>query len=121
VSEVEATGLYKVLGEIDRWPLHITGVRAASRRGYLSILRLYPNREELLWLGHLRAAWMPLEFALPPVTLSSNAGWLRVIDTSLPSPEDILEGATEVPIASSRYIVNPRSIVMLHYDYAAKK
>jgi hypothetical protein len=37
---------------------HITGVRAASRREYLGILPLHPNREDLLWLGHFRAAWM---------------------------------------------------------------
>jgi isoamylase len=69
----------------------------------------------------INAYWKPLEFALPPVTLGPNAGWLRIIDTSLPSPEDILEGATGVPVATSRYVVNPRSIVMLHYDYSAKR
>jgi isoamylase len=65
----------------------------------------------------INAYWKPLEFALPPATLRSNAGWLRIIDTSLPSPEDILACANGVPVATSRYVVNPRSIVMLHYDY----
>jgi glycogen operon protein len=68
----------------------------------------------------INAYWKPLEFALPPVILSSNAGWLRIIDTSLPSPEDILECASGVPVATSGYIVNPRSIVMLHHDYEQK-
>ena len=68
----------------------------------------------------MNAYWKPLEFALPPVTGSKDAGWLRLIDTSLPSPDDITDEKTLVPVATPRYLVNPRSIVMLHYDYATK-
>ncbi|HUY82581.1 MAG TPA: glycogen debranching protein GlgX [Acidobacteriaceae bacterium] len=68
----------------------------------------------------INAYWKPLEFALPPVIGNQNAGWLRLIDTSLPSPNDILEEAAGVPVAGSKYLVNPRSIVMLHYDYATQ-
>jgi isoamylase len=41
----------------------------------------------------INAYWKPLEFALPSVTGNTDAGWLRLIDTSLRSPDDILEGA----------------------------
>ncbi len=68
----------------------------------------------------VNAYWKPLKFALPPVTGGTDAGWLRLIDTSLPSPEDILEEAAGVPVAASTYLVSPRSVVMLHYDYATK-
>lgn len=66
----------------------------------------------------MNAYWKPLEFALPPVTGTKDAGWLRLIDTSLPSPDDILEEVAGVPVTGPKYFVSPRSIVMLHYDYA---
>ena len=68
----------------------------------------------------INAFWKPLEFALPPVTAGSQGGWIRLIDTSLPSPDDIMEEGTGVPVATPKYLVNPRSIVMLHYNYATK-
>ena len=68
----------------------------------------------------INAYWKPLEFQLPPVAVNSAAGWLRLVDTSLPSPEDIVDEAAGVPVQSARYIVNPRSVVMLHYDYATE-
>lgn len=66
----------------------------------------------------LNAYWKPLEFALPPVPGSSNGGWVRLIDTSLPSPDDILEASAGVRVSGARYQVNPRSLVMLHFSYA---
>jgi isoamylase len=60
--------------------------------------------------------WQPLEFELPPVAGGENATWLRFIDTSLPSPEDIVEESMKKPVNGSKYLVNPRSIVMLHYQ-----
>ena len=68
----------------------------------------------------MSAYWKPLEFALPPVTGNTDAGWLRLIDTSLPSPDDVLEEAAGALVAAPKYLVNPRSIVMPHYDYATK-
>jgi hypothetical protein len=40
------------------------------------------------------------------------------MDTSLPSPDDISEEGERSVVAGASYIVNPRSIVMLHYDDA---
>jgi len=68
----------------------------------------------------INAYWNPLEFQLPPVSASSDDGWLRLVDTSLPSPEDIVDEAAGVPVHGPRYIVNPRSVVMLHHDYATE-
>ena len=68
----------------------------------------------------INAYWKPLEFELPPVAGSPNAGWRRLIDTSLSSPADIVEETMGLPVDGLKYIVNPRSIVMLHCDYATK-
>ena len=54
---------------------------------------------------------------LPPVTGSPKGGWLRLIDTSLPSPDDIVEETQGSPVDGSKYLVNARSVIMLHYDY----
>ena len=66
----------------------------------------------------INAYWKSLEFELPPVTGGPDAGWIRLLDSALPSPDDIVEEATGVHVAGPNYLVNPRSIVMLHYDYA---
>jgi isoamylase len=66
----------------------------------------------------INAYWQPLEFGLPPVKGDSDAAWLRLMDTSLPSPDDISEEGERSVVAGASYIVNPRSIVMLHYDDA---
>ena len=39
--------------------------------------------------------------------------------TSLPSPADIAGDRIGLPVADRKYLVNPRSIIMLYYDYAA--
>jgi isoamylase len=68
----------------------------------------------------INAYWEALEFELPPVAGFPDAGWTRLIDTSLPSPDDVLEEAIGVPVTDAKYRVNSRSIVMLHYNYAEK-
>jgi glycogen operon protein len=47
------------------------------------------------------------------VQLGVPAQWRRVIDTSLPFPEDFQEPHTQSPLSSSEYILNPWSIVVL--------
>jgi glycogen operon protein len=64
----------------------------------------------------INAYWRPLDFELPPVTDKPEAAWLRLVDTSLPSPQDVTEEGMVVPVNGSNYTVNPRSIVMLHYN-----
>ena len=75
-------------------------------------------------LGHVRyiainSYWEPLEFSLPPVGRNSRDGWMRLMDTSLPTPEDVLAEDEGVPIVGVTYRVNSRSIIMLHFDNAA--
>jgi glycogen operon protein len=59
----------------------------------------------------LNAYWEPLTFDLPP--LSPEQRWCRVVDTALPSPEDISEPGKEPPVAEGAYRVEARSVVIL--------
>jgi isoamylase len=58
----------------------------------------------------LNGYWEPLEFELP----STSTHWRRWIDTSLPSPDDIVEWQSAPPLATGPYRAGPRSVVMLY-------
>ena len=59
--------------------------------------------------GMLNAWWEPLHFALPRASEDGGA-WLRWIDTSLPSPEDIVDWEKAPALAEASYLVQPRSM-----------
>ena len=61
----------------------------------------------------LNAYWQALEFELPVIEGNREAGWRRVIDTYLPSPSDICEPANAPLIASNKYTVQERTVVVL--------
>ena len=63
--------------------------------------------------GMLNAYWEPLRFQLPPVIAEHGAVWRRWIDTSLPSPEDIVDWDRAPAIADGSYVVQPRSVAFL--------
>jgi glycogen operon protein len=69
------------------------------------------KKEGIAFYLAMNAYWESLEFELPP-----NAGgpWRRWIDTSLPSPQDIVEWQTAPPVTAHTYSVGPRSVVMFH-------
>jgi glycogen operon protein len=59
------------------------------------------------------AYWEPLEFELPAPD-AGVAGWRRIIDTTLDSPEDVVTSwDAAVEVAGSTYPVGPRSVVVL--------
>jgi glycogen operon protein len=60
------------------------------------------------WAVIANAWWEPLDFALP-----GGDGWRRVVDTSLPSPDDIVPAGSEVLLPGDTYRVGPRSCVVL--------
>ena len=66
-------------------------------------------------LAHLMLnAWFrPLEFRLPPPSTAARGDWKRLIDTSLPSPDDIAEPGLETPVGQDTYTVEARSLVLL--------
>jgi glycogen operon protein len=58
----------------------------------------------------LNAYWEALDFALPE---SASGPWRRWIDTAQPPPDDIVPWERAIEIPSSRYRVQPRSVVYL--------
>jgi len=63
--------------------------------------------------GMLNAYWEPLVFEIPPLHGDSPHTWRRCLDTALASPHDIQAWDTATPIATTTYLVQPRSIVLL--------
>jgi len=53
------------------------------------------------------AFWEPLTFVI-----QADGPWARVVDTSLPAPDDIVDPGAAVPV-DDRYDVGPRSFVIL--------
>jgi pullulanase/glycogen debranching enzyme len=56
------------------------------------------------------AHWEPAECKLPPLAWGE---WRRFADTWLAAPADIADACNEARIRQDRYIVNPRSVVIL--------
>jgi glycogen operon protein len=69
------------------------------------------NGSLLLYLI-LNAYWEPLEFELPPVG-DNHEPWRRTIDTSLDSPDDIVEHFVAPTVATRSYLAAPHSVVAL--------
>jgi glycogen operon protein len=61
----------------------------------------------------LNAYWEPLTFELPPNGKGTNGRWRRWIDTSLQSPEDIYTWEEAPVVSQPKYVVAPRSLVLL--------
>jgi glycogen operon protein len=65
----------------------------------------------------LNAYWEPLDFELPPPVgepaSGQDHGWRAVLDTSLPSPRDLVTYREALPINGETYRVGPRSVVLL--------
>jgi isoamylase len=69
---------------------------------------------DLLMHFALNAYWEALEFELPALPGWASSGWRRVMDTSLPSPGDLMmEFADAEPVIGSAHRVQPRSVVAL--------
>ena len=66
----------------------------------------------------INAYWQPLRFQIQ----QGEAGdWSRIVDTSLPSPQDISEAGAEVPLPSLNYEVSARSVVVLGSRFAGER
>ena len=61
----------------------------------------------------LNAYWEPLRFELPPAAEKGPRPWRRWIDTSLPSPADVLDRREAPVVSDARYLVQPRSLALL--------
>jgi len=71
------------------------------------------RRERLFVYIIVNAYWDFLNFELPPVENGSRGPWCRWIDTTLDSPDDIVERQTAPPVLGKSYLAGPRSTVVL--------
>jgi isoamylase len=66
------------------------------------------------WLHVMfNAYWEALDFNLPPAPAGAMAGWQRWIDTSLESPEDIVDVPAAPLVSGTQYRAAPRSVAAL--------
>jgi isoamylase len=70
----------------------------------------HPPSEERLHVI-FNAYWQPLKFELPALKLGNS--WHRIVDTSLPAPDDIADPATAQKIYDKHYLAAARSSVVL--------
>ena len=70
------------------------------------------QHDQLLVHVILNAYWEPLDFELAPLS-GSDPLWRRWVDTSLESPDDIVEWDAAPPVPSRVYRAGPRSVAAL--------
>ncbi len=76
----------------------------------LAFTLLHPEVGEHLHII-FNAYWEPLEFDLPP--LYKGEIWHRIVDTSLPSPEDFCDVSSAPKISGGTYYATARSAIVL--------
>jgi glycogen operon protein len=97
---------------VGRVSWHGTKVGEPDWTGQKRLLALHlaaaPGQPDLFALFNARWEWQ--KFALPP----ARGRWRRLVDTNLPSPDDIVEAADAVPLRpANEYVAAPRSTVIL--------
>jgi glycogen operon protein len=71
------------------------------------------RRQNLFVYWILNAYWESLDFELPFMDKDSREPWRRWIDTSLNSPQEIVEWQSALPVSGETYRAGPRSVVVL--------
>jgi glycogen operon protein len=61
----------------------------------------------------MNAYWEALDFEPPLIDKNSRELWRRWIDTSLDSPQEILEWQSALAVPGGTYRAGPRSVVVL--------
>jgi glycogen operon protein len=74
--------------------------------------------QQLLFYFIFNAYWEPLEFEIPPLQNPAST-WRRWIDTSLHSPEDVVDWDNSPVVTGKTYRAGPRSVVHLWTSLAA--
>lgn len=83
---------------------------AASQ--YLAYHLHDPSPETRDFYVMINGSTSPVQFSIH-AQAEADKTWMRVVDTSLPSPMDLLSPDTEIPLTQTLYRVNQRSIVVL--------
>ncbi len=78
------------------------------------------KEERILVHFIISAYWEALEFELPLLNNGKEKHWRRWIDTSLDSPNDIIESQNSPEIEGYTYLTRPRSVVVLFANIGSK-
>jgi glycogen operon protein len=84
-----------------------------SRDSHSIALSVEAREQNLHFYLIISAYWEPLEFELPPKENEKEGLWRRWIDTSLPSPKDIVPWQEASAVEGAKYRVGSRSAVVL--------
>jgi glycogen operon protein len=84
-----------------------------SEHSHSLALTLRSLRSRFLLHAMFNAYWEPLTFQLPAAPAESQQAWRRCIDTALKSPDDISPWQAAPAVSQPRYVVQPRSVVLL--------
>jgi glycogen operon protein len=76
----------------------------------LALELVHPQEDEHVYAA-LNAYWEPLEFQLP--ALAAGLAWHRLIDTALPSPQDVSDPPQALPADLKAYRCDARSTIVL--------
>jgi glycogen operon protein len=79
------------------------------------------QREGLLVYFIFNSYWEPLGFELPQMGKSGDRPWRRWIDTSLDSPQDIVEWQAAPAVQVDMYQAGPRSVIVLWANNGRRK
>jgi isoamylase len=113
-SENEGLSLNEVLRGAKRsWHGVKLGQPDWSYSSHSLALSTKASNKQLLFHIILNAYWEQLEFELPHADGEVGESWRRWIDTSLGSPNDIVEWGTAPPVLGRSYRAGPRSVVVL--------
>lgn len=88
--------------------------RGFANDAYYSIaLTAWSTARQVVFHYIINAYWKPLTFQLPSPKKMSGGVWHRWIDTSRPSPEDIVPWDAMQPVTARNYRIPGRSVVVL--------
>ena len=77
-------------------------------------MKVHAEEGECDYYAFINSYWEPLSLQLPDPPHHKEGQWHRVIDTALPSGEDIVPLGCQAPaIAGRHYQIAPRSIIVL--------
>jgi glycogen operon protein len=91
-----------------------------SERSHSLALSVTSLRGRFRLHGMLNAYWEALRFELPDPGGGNALAWRRWIDTSLASPEDVVDWEKAPAVAGASYLVQPRSLAVLVLPLAAR-
>jgi isoamylase len=113
-AEVERKNLERLLFEANKtWHGVKVGQPDWSPSSHSLAFTAELPKEKLMFYIAFNSYWEDLEFELPSMEQWLNIPWLRWIDTSLDSPEDIVDWHIAASIPGLKYSVASRSVVVL--------